>query len=105
MGNSFLIHMKSLILATTAALAIISSIYIFSQNNGSSRLLSKPEDVKLSAWTKWKMTYGKAYGNNSEEEFRKAVFMEHYIKVNTHNSLMGRSYDMALNQFTDLPAD
>jgi len=111
MGNSsLLIRMRSLILAATATLAVLSGIVFYSNGSSSTRFLSsKTEQVytqqMLDAWTVWKMKYGKTYGVPAQEEYRKAVFMANYHKVNLHNSLYGRTWDMGLNYFADMPAE
>jgi len=99
--------MRSLILAATATLAVISSMYLYNETYNSKRFLSKEvyTQTQLDAWTTWKMNYGKTYGTNSEEEYKKAVFMVNYHKVNHHNSLLGRTYEMALNYFADLTSE
>jgi len=99
--------MRSLILAATATLAILSGFYIYSNTPSTTRLLTTPiySQAQLDAWTTWKMNYGKTYGVDSQEQYRKSVFMANYAKVNLHNTMMGRTYEMALNYFADLPAE
>lgn len=100
--------MRSLILAATATLAVLSGIYFYTnQAQSPSRLLTKPvySEAMLSAWTQWKMTNGKTYGVSTEEEYRRSVFMVNFHKVNNHNSTEGKTWTMALNKFADLTSD
>ena len=88
------------IIAITAALAVVAGVMYFSQQTPATRMLKVNTPIE-SAWTQWKQTQGKSYGNNSEEQYRFGVFTENYAKVNTFNA-QGETSRLALNQFADL---
>ena len=88
------------IIAITAALAVVAGVMYFSQQTPATRMLKVNTPIE-SAWTQWKQTQGKSYGNNSEEQYRFGVFTENYAKVNTFNA-QGETSRLSLNQFADL---
>ena len=51
-------------------------------------------------WKEWKETFGKSYGSSEEEE-RKAVWLNNRKFVERHNKER-HSYSVRLNQFGDL---
>ena len=40
--------------------------------------------------------------NNAENLYRMKIYQQNIEEINTHNSLLGRSYEMSANQFTHL---
>jgi len=94
--------MKALLLAITAALAVVAGVQFFSEEAAApTRLLSKPVDQVADAWTVWKRTYGRTYGTNSDEAYRYSVFQKNYNYVNSTNSRQS-SYKVGLNKFADM---
>jgi len=91
--------MKALI-AIAAALAVVAGVMYVSEQTPATRMLKVSSPVE-SAWTHWKQTQGKSYGNNSEEQYRFGVFTENFNKVNKWNK-SGELAKLALNQFADL---
>lgn len=57
------------------------------------------EEVKA-AWTGFKAKHGRSYG--PEEQRRLGVFRQNLELVLQHNAKEGRTFDMAINQFSDL---
>lgn len=52
--------------------------------------------------------YSKTYQNETEENRRKAVFLENKNKITEHNELFEKglvTYKMGLNKYSDLTAD
>jgi len=92
--------MNKLILAITAALAVVGAVtYLSNQEVASTRFLSVSNID--SAWTHWKQTQGKTYGTNTEESYRKSVFGNNMNIVNSTNSRQS-SYKLALNKYADM---
>merc|ERR1711990_308327 len=98
MGNIFLqeTKMNKTILAIAAALAVVAAVVYFEKKT----TLSTVNPVE-EAWTQWKQTQGKSYGNNSEEQYRFNVFADNYNKVNAYNAA-GNTATLTLNKFADL---
>jgi cathepsin L len=93
--------MNKLILAITAALAVVGAVTYFSNNEVSTtRFLAATSDVDA-AWTHWKQTTGKSYGTNSEETYRKSVFTQNYSTVSATNSNQS-SYKLSMNKYADM---
>jgi len=88
------------ILAITAALAVVAGVMYFNQQEPATRMLKVSSPVE-SAWTHWKQTQGKSYGNNSEEQYRFGVFTDNYAKVQKFNA-SGELAKLALNKFADM---
>jgi len=88
------------VLAITAALAVVAGVMYFNQPAPATRMLKVSSPID-SAWTQWKQTQGKSYGNNSEEQYRFGVFTQNYNKVNAFNA-RGELATLALNKFADL---
>ncbi|KAL7738275.1 hypothetical protein ACLKA6_006606 [Drosophila palustris] len=62
-------------------------------------------DVLESEWESFKTEYGKIYANADEEQLRAQVFRDNKEMIDKHNEnyLAGReTYEMGVNQFTDL---
>merc|ERR1712151_46749 len=98
MGNIFLqeTKMNKTILAIAAALAVVAAVFYFEKKT----TLSTVNPVE-EAWTQWKQTQGKSYGNNSEEQYRFGVFADNYSKVNAYNAA-GNTATLTMNKFADL---
>jgi len=93
--------MNKLILAITAALAVVGAVTYFSnQETAPTRFLSVTSDID-SAWTHWKQVTGKSYGTNTEEAYRKSVFTTNYNYVATTNARQS-SYKLSMNKYADM---
>jgi len=65
-------------------------------------LMPKAEDVKVNAeFDQFKRNFGKQY-SSSEETFRRTVFEENMKKIREHNAQNDNTYEMGVNQFTDM---
>merc|ERR1712050_601993 len=98
MGTHLYKTMKTIILATIAALAL-GGIFL---SQGAPRLLSQPQDA---AWTTWKMQFGKTYGTSAEESYRKGVFYDNYNLVQSSNENTANTFVLKLNKFGDLTGE
>lgn len=95
--------MKNLIIAVTAALAVVGAISYFSPSTNNVRLL-KDDPMPTPAydsWVHWKQHYGKAYGTSTEEQYRSKVYYTNFKTVMAANAA-GNSYTLGLNTFADL---
>ena len=93
--------MNKLILATTAALAVVGAVTYFSNTEvPTTRFLAATSEVDF-AWTHWKQTISKSYVTNSEETYRKSVFSQNYSTVSSTNSNQS-SYKLSMNKFADM---
>lgn len=62
-------------------------------------------DVLESEWNTFKTEYGKRYENENEEQLRRLIFRDNKEMIDKHNQLYiaGEvTYEMGVNQFTDL---
>ena len=50
----------------------------------------------------WMRRYGNSYGFNSQDQFRRNVFMENYRKVQAHNQRTDVKYKMKVTKFSGL---
>jgi hypothetical protein len=50
----------------------------------------------------YKQTYSKVYAKAGEEEYRKAIFLRNLGKIQQHNGNISSTWEMGVNQFTDL---
>jgi len=92
--------MNKTILAIVAALSVVATVMYFNKESSMTSTVSAGCPIK-DAWTLWKQTQGKSYGNNSEEEYRFGVFVGNFATINTHNASVQTS-KMGLNAFADL---
>jgi hypothetical protein len=53
-------------------------------------------------WEEYKQTYDKTYSTQKEDRYRERVWMSNVEVINLHNRNKERTYDMGVNQFTDL---
>jgi hypothetical protein len=53
-------------------------------------------------YQQWKAQYSQIY-TEEEDLYRREIFYKTLEKVNKHNSQLGASYKMGLNQFTAMP--
>ena len=95
--------MKTLLIAITAALAVVAAVGYFSPRTSTTRLLQDdpiPTPV-YDSWSHWKQHYGKSYGSNSQEKFRAQVYYGNYKTVMAANA-QKNTYTLGLNSFADL---
>lgn len=65
-------------------------------------LMPKAEDVKLNAeFEQFKKSFGRQY-SASEETYRRTIFEENMKKIREHNARNDETYEMGVNQFTDM---
>jgi len=95
--------MKSLIIAITAALAVVAAVSYFSPKTNEVRLLqSDPIPTPVyDSWVHWKQHYGKSYGTDTEEKHRANVYYTNFKYVQAKNS-DDNTYQLGLNKFADL---
>jgi C1A family cysteine protease len=90
-------------LAIVGAVLLTTSLYKISQSTTSVTASSVPQAVRDS-FDQWRMSNGKAYGAQSDYQYRLGVYAQNYSKVNKKNSEK-RSYRLALNKFADMSAE
>jgi C1A family cysteine protease len=50
----------------------------------------------------YKRDYSKVYSRAGEEQYRKAIFLKNLVKMQKHNADKSNTWEMGVNQFTDL---
>lgn len=90
-------------LAIVGAVLLTTSLYKISQSTTSVTDSSIPQAVKDS-FDQWRMSNGKAYGAQSDYQYRLSVYSQNYSKVNAKNS-QNKSYRLALNKFADMSTE
>jgi KDEL-tailed cysteine endopeptidase len=96
--------MKSLLIAVTAALAIVAAVGYFSPQNATTTRLLQDDQIPTpvyDSWSHWKQHYGKSYGTNAQEKYRAQVYYGNYKIVMAANS-QKNTYTLGLNAFADL---
>jgi len=93
--------MKTALIAITAALAVVAGTIYFTAPTKTT--LGVPTPV-YDAWVHWKQKNGKAYGNNSEEEYRLHVYAANFAEVG-RISQEHSGTEFELNKFADLPSE
>lgn len=63
---------------------------------------SRPEPTHVQAFQLWAERFSKAYRSPSEREHRLRVFLATLQRVERHNSAAALSYQMGLNEFSDV---
>jgi len=101
MGKNILINMKTTLIAITAALAVVAGVMYFTAPVKTT--LGVPTPV-YDSWVHWKQANGKAYGTNSEEEYRLQVYAANFAEVMRLSNTQS-SATFELNKFSDLPSD
>jgi C1A family cysteine protease len=56
----------------------------------------------LYAFEDYKQDYNKVYSKAGEEQYRKAIFLKNLFKIQKHNTDESNTWEMGVNQFTDL---
>ena len=91
--------MKAILLAITVAASFLIATSLYNHS------IDTPlygEEVET-AFTKWMMEHGKAYGNESDRSYRLSVFAKTMAKIQDHNNNnLEATYEMGLNKFSDL---
>uniref|UniRef100_A0A7N1A9U8 Cysteine protease n=1 Tax=Kalanchoe fedtschenkoi TaxID=63787 RepID=A0A7N1A9U8_KALFE len=61
------------------------------------------EDLEMmKMYEEWMVKHGRVHDNIEEKERRFKIFKENVERVNAHNSVKGRKFDLAVNKFADL---
>jgi cathepsin L len=63
---------------------------------------SSVADVKRDLFSQWKLSNGKSYSVNAEEEHRFQVWSENFDFVQEHNKIATNTYTVGMNVFADL---
>merc|ERR1719272_506864 len=93
--------MKTTLIAITAALAVVAGVMYFTAPTKTT--LGVPTPV-YDSWVHWKQANGKAYGTNSEEEYRLHVYAKNFAEVMRLSNTQS-SATFELNKFSDLPSE
>jgi hypothetical protein len=64
-------------------------------------LFNAPVEQK-SDFESFKKTYGISFESEFENKYRETVYLSNLAKINAHNKIESRTYDMGVNQFTHL---
>jgi len=54
------------------------------------------------SFEQYKATYQKIYSKEGEESYRRIIFLKNLVKIAEHNTNPSNTYQMGVNQFTDL---
>lgn len=91
--------MNKFIVALTAALAVVA-FYQATKNTKSVTTLTSLEAGL--AHQNWMLSQGKVYSSPAEQAFRLGVFHKRLETIRAHNSDSTNTWEMGLNQFSDL---
>lgn len=80
-------------LIATLVLLGAASVFLYS-------LESQP--AQAYSFEQFKGDFGKRYTKEGEEQYRKNIFLRNLIKIQEHNANPASTYQMGVNQFTDL---
>lgn len=80
-------------LIATLVLLGAASVFLYS-------LESQPSQAY--SFEQFKGDFGKRYSREGEEQYRKNIFLRNLIRINQHNADPASTYQMGVNQFTDL---
>merc|ERR1719240_1718063 len=89
--------MKSLIFATLATLAVVSTVLY----KGSLKNDDPIPTPVYDSWVHWKQKNNKAYGTDTEEQYRAKVYYSNFKYVAKVNQSQ-KDYQLELNKFADL---
>lgn len=59
-------------------------------------------EPQLTQFQSWKAKFGKKFDSLFEESYRERIFLENLAKINIHNANEHKTYEMGINQFSDL---
>ena len=65
-------------------------------------LLLNQQHSQVDPFSQFKKEFGKTYLRDGEEQYRKAVFLRNYIKIQEHNANPASTWQMGVTQFADL---
>jgi len=65
-------------------------------------LLSARPSTQEVSFEQWKIQHSKVYSSPQEERFRERIFRRNAAKVDAHNADKTQTYEMGINQFTDM---
>jgi C1A family cysteine protease len=77
----------------TILLAAIAAVALYNQQTDSAAPYS---------FEQYKVDYQKSYARVGEEEYRKTIFLRNLVKIAEHNANKANTYEIGINQFTDL---
>jgi C1A family cysteine protease len=76
----------------TFLLAAIAAVALYNQQTDSAPY----------SFEQFKADYQKSYIRAGEEEYRKTIFLRNLVKIAEHNANKANTYEIGINQFTDL---
>jgi len=85
--------MSSLTPAIIALIATLAALAFYADSN---------YNQTLQIFNQWKAQHGLSYSTQLENEYRLKIFEANLQTINDHNSRLGKSYTMGVNQFTGL---
>ena len=91
--------MNKFLTSLTAILAILLYYKAMKQHQNASPLASL--EVGL-LYQNWMLTEGKVYSSPAEQAYRLGVFHQRLETIRAHNSDSSNTWEMGLNQFSDL---
>ncbi|KAL4459369.1 hypothetical protein ABPG74_017982 [Tetrahymena malaccensis] len=83
---------SKIIFTTLVALLVCSSI---AQEDN-------PQVEALTHYNEWRKNNPRVYINDAEKQFRQTMFLENFQKIQDHNSNPSHTYQLGLNQFSDM---
>ena len=88
--------------AALAVVGIVAAVVVLTFNIAPFQTLSLIQNSGDSAFIEYLAKFGKSYADLSEYEMRKAIFEETLKNVTEHNALDNQTWQMGLNQFSDM---
>eukprot|EP01028_Stygiella_incarcerata_P003366 TRINITY_DN1667_c0_g1_i1.p1 TRINITY_DN1667_c0_g1~~TRINITY_DN1667_c0_g1_i1.p1 ORF type:complete len:423 (-),score=64.89 TRINITY_DN1667_c0_g1_i1:851-2119(-) len=85
--------------AFALCLVVVSAL---SSSIPSAVIVERSEEDIHNEFSRFKATHMKLYGSKDEEAYRKEVFRNTLTVIDAHNANPDRTYDMGINQFSDL---
>eukprot|EP00003_Mantamonas_plastica_P019629 TRINITY_DN3193_c0_g2_i1.p1 TRINITY_DN3193_c0_g2~~TRINITY_DN3193_c0_g2_i1.p1 ORF type:complete len:194 (+),score=55.12 TRINITY_DN3193_c0_g2_i1:1-582(+) len=63
---------------------------------------SEQEELEKITFNEWMHNHGKTYASDGEFQARFAIFRENLEKIETHNAQESKTFEMGLNQYSDM---
>jgi len=60
------------------------------------------QELTRDEWEAFKVSHGKVYNNNVEEQFRRKIYLENRRKIAAHNKLAQHPFRLTMNKFGDM---
>ena len=89
--------------AAFAVAGIAAAVVVLTLNSAPFQTMSMIQNSGESAFIEYLAKFGKSYADLSEYEMRKAIFEETLKNVTEHNAQDNHTWQMGLNQFSDMP--